>query len=289
MPNETCEGLISASIDRLWKNILGLRSFAEENISGQSVEAGDRRELWGRWQNLVADIEAVRPFVGESIWDLYDVYRTFALRQVMKAHLGPAENRPVAWDQDVEGKPDAAAINLLGAIFTGQELAQINPEDRPGDPLSILYAIELRILAQMNDWIFNRRLPPIDIEKQLPFAALIQKARWVDIDGVGKDTSYGLMSQLTQWQEQMNAKIEAVDLPPGDKGDIKQQIDTIKKVILTDKGGNPRRLEKLINTLAVLSPDIFQIVIATLANPLAGIGLALNKIGQRAKLDARPA
>ena len=52
------------------------------------------------------------------------------------------------------------------------------------------------------------------------------------------------------------------------------------------------RLEKLINplllggnTLAVIGPDVFEVVTATLANPLAGLGVALKKIGDRAKLE----
>jgi hypothetical protein len=50
----------------------------------------------------------------------------------------------------------------------------------------------------------------------------------------------------------------------------------------------PSRLEKLINTLSVMAPDIFEVAVATLANPLAGIGLAVKKIGDKAKLEAEP-
>ena len=51
---------------------------------------------------------------------------------------------------------------------------------------------------------------------------------------------------------------------------------------------DPGRLERLINTLAAMAPDIFDVAVTTLTNPFAGIGLVLKKIGERAKLEAKP-
>jgi len=48
------------------------------------------------------------------------------------------------------------------------------------------------------------------------------------------------------------------------------------------------RLEKLINILSGIAPDVFEVAVTTLTNPLEGIGLALKKIGNRARLERKP-
>jgi hypothetical protein len=46
------------------------------------------------------------------------------------------------------------------------------------------------------------------------------------------------------------------------------------------------RLERLLNVILSIAPDIFEVAVATLANPLAGLGLVAKKIGERAKLQS---
>ena len=92
--------------------------------------------------------------------------------------------------------------------------------------------------------------------------------------------------EINHWYIHIEHVIDKSNLPTDEKGDVKNQVDKIKETILSDQGKNPGRLEKLINTLAIMSPDIFDVIVSTLANPLAGIGLVLKKIKDKAKIDS---
>lgn len=93
---------------------------------------------------------------------------------------------------------------------------------------------------------------------------------------------------LGNWQFLMNSKIDADQaLSAEDKNDLKEQVDKIQKEAVRGEHTDPARLERLINTLAAMAPDIFDVAVATLANPLAGIGLAIHKIGDKAKLEGQ--
>ncbi len=95
-----------------------------------------------------------------------------------------------------------------------------------------------------------------------------------------------VLQELAQWESQMNTRIDAnPNLSGDDRQDLKDQVSKIKTEAAKGKQADPNRLERLINTLAIMSSDIFDVAIATLVNPLAGIGLALKKIGDKAKLE----
>jgi hypothetical protein len=72
-----------------------------------------------------------------------------------------------------------------------------------------------------------------------------------------------------------------------DKRDFKEQIGKIQAEAAKGTAMDMSRLEKLINTLAVIGPDVFEVATATLVNPLAGLGVALKKIGDRARLERK--
>jgi hypothetical protein len=95
-----------------------------------------------------------------------------------------------------------------------------------------------------------------------------------------------LAAILTQWQAQMEAEIDAhPDLSAEDKQDLKETVGKIHQEAAKGEQTDVSRLEKLINTLAVMGPDIFEVAVTTLMNPLAGIGLVIQKIGDKAKLE----
>jgi hypothetical protein len=107
---------------------------------------------------------------------------------------------------------------------------------------------------------------------------------------IGRDAkavgSPDLAALLTQWQAQMEAKIDAQpNVSADDKKDLKEHVGKIQAEAAKGEQADPSRLEKLINTLAVIGPDIFDVAVTTLVNPLGGIGLALKKIGDKAKLE----
>ena len=106
----------------------------------------------------------------------------------------------------------------------------------------------------------------------------------------GRNASASVIHKSTsgvseKWTEEINNKIDVLSLSQNEKGDLKRQIEEIKKEIQKGSQAEKSRLEKLINTLSIMSTDIFEVVIATLQNPLAGIGLVIKKIGDKIKLE----
>jgi HD-GYP domain-containing protein (c-di-GMP phosphodiesterase class II) len=101
-------------------------------------------------------------------------------------------------------------------------------------------------------------------------------------------TTSQVVTTFNEWRAQIEQKIDALpNLTPDDKQDLKQQADKIQAEAAKGKQADPSRLEKLLNTLAVMSQDIFEVAITTLANPLLGIGLVAKKISDRAKVERK--
>lgn len=94
------------------------------------------------------------------------------------------------------------------------------------------------------------------------------------------------LSSIVEWTSQINKKVDLLsNVSQAEKEDLKQQVEKIGDEVQKGTKAEVGRLEKLINTLSVMAPDIFDVVIATLANPLAGMGLIIKKIGDKAKLE----
>jgi len=94
------------------------------------------------------------------------------------------------------------------------------------------------------------------------------------------------LSAIVEWMTQINKEVDSLpDISQAEKEDLKQQVEKIGDEAQKGSKAEVGRLEKLINTLNVMAPDIFDVVIATLANPLVGIGLVIKKIGDKAKLE----
>ena len=88
------------------------------------------------------------------------------------------------------------------------------------------------------------------------------------------------------WRNQMMTWIDArANLSAEDKQDAKEQVEKITAEATKGQQADPQRLERFINRLAEYGPDIFEVAVTTLSNPLAGIGLVLKKVADRAKLE----
>lgn len=94
------------------------------------------------------------------------------------------------------------------------------------------------------------------------------------------------VGDLAQWQTQMDQAIDqTASLSAAEKQDLKEQVAKIQQEAAKGDKVDVGRLEKLINTLAPMAGDIFEVAITTLASPLLGIGLVLKKIGDKAKIE----
>ena len=91
-----------------------------------------------------------------------------------------------------------------------------------------------------------------------------------------------------EWRDQMGDWIDGQpSYSASEKQDLKDQIGKIQAECERGTALNVNRLEKLLNTLAVIGPDVFEVATATLTNPLVGIGVVLKKIGDRARLERK--
>lgn len=80
---------------------------------------------------------------------------------------------------------------------------------------------------------------------------------------------------------------------PSKKDDLKAEVeeiqtavkDAVKKNEHVDEGFLARRFRNI----ARMAPDVLDVIVATLANPLAGLGVAINKIADKAKEEAKGA
>lgn len=95
-----------------------------------------------------------------------------------------------------------------------------------------------------------------------------------------------LLTLLVKWQEDMDAKIDALtDTEAENKEDLKYIVARIKAEATKAESADPGRLESLLNSMALMGSDIFEVAVTTLASPLSGIGLVLKKIGEKAKIE----
>ncbi len=106
--------------------------------------------------------------------------------------------------------------------------------------------------------------------------------------GAGASISHAAAAaELNAWRKDMEKRIDALGgLLPADKADLKKNVGRIAEEASKGRKADPGRLERLVNTLSAMAPDIFDVAVATLASPLAGLGLVIKKIGEKAKLEA---
>ena len=106
------------------------------------------------------------------------------------------------------------------------------------------------------------------------------------VGGDSYNVDHAESANFADWRAQMEKQIDAQsNLTPTEKQDLKEIVAKITGEGTLGKHADPGRIEKLINTLAALAPDIFEVATTTLVNPLVGIGLTLKKIGDKAKLE----
>jgi len=107
------------------------------------------------------------------------------------------------------------------------------------------------------------------------------------VGGGTVNVQYGGSSspEINNWLTEIEKVIDAQPkLTPQDKTDLKEQSTKIAEEVKKGKKADQSRLERLVNVIGVMAPDIFDVVISSLAGPVAGLGMAFKKIGEKAKL-----
>jgi len=77
--------------------------------------------------------------------------------------------------------------------------------------------------------------------------------------------------------------IDASEIPAQQKGKALQTVNDIESELQKGETANPNLLESSFKKLARIAPDIFEVAVATIANPTAGFALVAQKVAQKAK------
>ena len=77
--------------------------------------------------------------------------------------------------------------------------------------------------------------------------------------------------------------IYASEIPAQQKGKALQTVNDIESELQKGETANPNLLESSFKKLARIAPDIFEVAVATIANPTAGFALVAQKVAQKAK------
>jgi hypothetical protein len=93
-----------------------------------------------------------------------------------------------------------------------------------------------------------------------------------------------LEAALAQWQQQVEAIINKLD--DDDEREFTQK--TAAKMVVEAKKGeaaDPAKIENWLDKLGNMVPDILEVTATALQNPFKGVGLVLQKINNRIKLE----
>ena len=118
----------------------------------------------------------------------------------------------------------------------------------------------------------------------------------VNIAG-GKITTYetntGLSgAEIKQLFDQLYGAIDIrAKSSPAEKEDLKAEVKEIQSTITEAAAKNEKVDESFLSrrfrNIARMAPDVLNVIVATLGNPLAGLGVAARKIAEKAKEETR--
>lgn len=95
-----------------------------------------------------------------------------------------------------------------------------------------------------------------------------------------------LRAALARWQKDIEAKIEtASDLDDDDKEYLRKTAAKVQDEAKKGTKADPGKVEGFLNKMSNMAPDILDVTAATLQNPFKGVGLVLQKISDRIKLE----
>lgn len=78
---------------------------------------------------------------------------------------------------------------------------------------------------------------------------------------------------------------ENTTIPPDDKKKIEASVKQIETEIKKGVKAEPSFIQKRLENIQKMAPDILEVVVASLQNPAAGIGLAVKKVINKFKSE----
>ena len=91
---------------------------------------------------------------------------------------------------------------------------------------------------------------------------------------------------FTQLYTQIEIHPEATEADKEDlKAEVKEIQTTITEAVQKNEKIDEGLLSRRFRSIARMAPDVLDMIVATLANPLAGLGVSVKKIAQKAKYE----
>lgn len=78
------------------------------------------------------------------------------------------------------------------------------------------------------------------------------------------------------------------DDPDVDKEELTETVQKIEKEVAKGEEASPKRVERWLKTIVLMSEDIFEVATATLINPAAGVATVIKKVAAKAREEADP-
>ena len=76
------------------------------------------------------------------------------------------------------------------------------------------------------------------------------------------------------------------DDPEVDKEELAQTVGQVQQEVAKGEDANEHKLRRWLKTLAELAPDVFEVTLAAIANPVAGAALAVRRVAERLRSEA---
>ena len=110
-------------------------------------------------------------------------------------------------------------------------------------------------------------------------------------DVVGRDkniTDHSLSGGDLKWITESFSEIKfAIDDRPidqaVDKSELKNVVEQIEQEVIKGDSAHPAKVERWLRYLGAMADDIFDVTVATLANPVLGVGKAVKLIAEKVR------
>jgi hypothetical protein len=105
-------------------------------------------------------------------------------------------------------------------------------------------------------------------------------------------TTIGLSSEeIRQLFLNIYRDIDGLNTAPATKDDLKAEVTELQATVIEAAQKNEKVDESFLSrrfrNIARMAPDVLDLVVAMLANPLAGLGVAVKKIADKAKEETK--
>jgi predicted transport protein len=106
---------------------------------------------------------------------------------------------------------------------------------------------------------------------------------------IGRDdrSKNGLSAEEIQllFRDVYSAVEQKRNISSDEKADIRTELEEVKQELAKGDKADETFLQRRLRNIGRIAPDILEVTLATMANPVAGLGLVAKKIAEKMKLD----